>query len=131
MTIAAVKLQRREIGPHKAVVAPLLNSRNVLTNSPWTFVALWLQRNHKPKALFYWEQAQEFHKVSVGLPLRSAPLLLYYCFMNAAKALLVAKGVNLNEMHGVSAHPKVVPGGRRCSQIGSSRRQRVGGGMAA
>lgn len=113
MSIAAVKLKRREIGPHKAIVAPLLNSRSVLTNSPWTFVALWLQRNRKPQALFYWEQAQEFHKVSVGLPLRSAPLLLYYCFMNAVKALLVAKGVSLDEMHGVSAHPKVVPGVKR------------------
>jgi hypothetical protein len=113
MAIAAVKLKQREIGPHKAIVAPLLNSRNVLTNSPWTFVALWLQRNHKPKALFYWEQAQEFHKVSIGLPLRSAPLLLYYCFMNAAKALLVAKGANLNEKHGVSAHSKVAAGGKR------------------
>jgi hypothetical protein len=113
MPIAAVKLSRREVGPHKALVAPLLNSRNVLTNSPWTFVALWLQRNRKPQALFYWEQAQEFHKVSVGLPLRSAPLLLYYCFMNVAKALLVAKGVSFDERHGVSAHPKVMPGIKR------------------
>jgi hypothetical protein len=64
MAIAAVKLNQREIGPHKAVVAPLLGSRTVLTNSPWTFVALWLRRNRKPEALFYWEQAQEFHQVS-------------------------------------------------------------------
>src|SRR5262249_3502770 len=59
MAIAAVKLKGREIGPHKAVIAPLLNSRTVLTNNPpWTFVALWLRRNGKPQALFYWEQAQ-------------------------------------------------------------------------
>jgi YaaC-like Protein len=113
IAIAAVKLKQREIGPHKAIVAPLLASRTVLTNSPWTFVALWLRRNRKPQALFYWEQAQEFYKVSVGLPLRSAPLLLYYCFMNAAKALLVAKGVTFNEMHGITAHPKVVPSVKR------------------
>jgi YaaC-like Protein len=113
MAIAAVKLKQREIGPHKAVVAPLLNSRTVLTNGPWTFVALWLRRNRKHRALFYWQQAQEFHKASVGLPLRSAPLLLYYSFMNATKALLVAKNANFNEMHGVSTHPKVVPGARR------------------
>ncbi len=113
MAIAAVKLNQREIGPHKAVVAPLLGSRTVLTNSPWTFAALWLRRNRKPEALFYWEQAQEFHQVSVGLPLRSAPLLLYYCFMNAAKALLAAKSVSFNEMHGTSAHPKVVTGAKR------------------
>jgi len=56
---------------------------------------------------------QEFHKVSIGLPLRSAPLLLYYCFMNAARALLVAKGVKLNEKHGISANPKVAPGAKR------------------
>jgi hypothetical protein len=113
MAIAAVKLKQREIGPHKAVVAPLLSSRTVLTNSPWTFVALWLRRNRKQQALFYWEQAREFHKASVGLPLRSAPLLLYYCFMNATKALLVAKNVSFNEKHGVSAHPKVVLGVKR------------------
>jgi hypothetical protein len=110
MAIAPVKLQRREIGPHKAIVAPLFNSRSVLTNSPWTFAALWLQRSGKQRALFYWEQAEEFHKASIGLPLRSAPLLLYYCFMNATKALLVAKGVNFNEKHGVTAHPRFVPG---------------------
>jgi len=113
MAIAAIKLKQREIGPHKAIVAPLLNSRNVLTNSPWTFVALWLKRNRKPQALFYWEQAREFHNASVGLPPRSAPLLLYYCFMNAAKALLIAKGVSFDERHGVSAYPRVVPGANR------------------
>jgi hypothetical protein len=106
MAIATVKLRRQEIEPHKAVVGPLLDSRSVLTNSAWTFVALWLRRNEKRRALFYWQQAEEFHKASVGLPLRSAPLLLYYCFMNAAKALLVSKGLKLNEHHGVSAHPK-------------------------
>jgi YaaC-like Protein len=113
VAIAAIKLKQRAIGPHKAVVAPLLSARTVLTNSPWTFVALWLQRNRKSKALFYWEQAQEFHRASVGLPLRSAPLLLYYCFMNAVKALLTAKGISFNEMHGVSVYPKIVPGVRR------------------
>jgi len=113
MDIALLKLKQREVGPHKAIIAPLLNSRTVLTNSPWTFVALWLQRNHKPQALFYWEQAQQFHSASVGLPLRSAPLLLYYCFMNAVKALLVAKGVSFDEMHGISAHPRVVGGKKK------------------
>lgn len=53
---------------------------------------------------FYWEQAHEFHKASVGLPSQSAPLLLYYCFMNAVKALLVAKGMPFDEHHGVRPH---------------------------
>ena len=30
--------------------------------------------------------------------------MLYYCFMNAAKALLSAKGVVFDEHHGVRAH---------------------------
>jgi hypothetical protein len=109
MAIGPVKLKGREVSPHKAVIAPLLKSKNVLTNSPWTFVSLWLKRNRKPAALFYWEQANEFYNASVGLPLRSAPLVLYYCFMNAAKALLVAKGVTFNERHGVGAAP-IAPG---------------------
>src|SRR5260370_35154240 len=37
-------------------------------------------------------------------PNQSAPLLLYYCFMNAVKALLVAKGISFDERHGVCAH---------------------------
>ena len=52
MAIAALKLKQREIGPHKAIVAPLLSARTVLSNSPWTFVALWLRRNRKHRALF-------------------------------------------------------------------------------
>jgi YaaC-like Protein len=58
--------------------------------------------------------------VSEGLPLRSAPLLLYYCFMNAAKALLVAKGIVFNERHGVTAHHNLV--GQRRSFAGEGVR---------
>jgi hypothetical protein len=43
MAIAPVKFGGREVEPHKAVVRPVLSSRSVLTNSPWTFVKLWLQ----------------------------------------------------------------------------------------
>jgi len=111
MAIIPIKLGGRELGPHKAVVDPLLNSRSVLTNSPWTFVSLWLKRNGRTRALFYWEQAEEFHRASIGLPIRSAPLLLYYCFMNVAKALLVAKGMAFDEGHGVRA--RATPPGQR------------------
>ena len=99
-----IYINDREVGPHKATVQPILGARNVLTNSPWMFVSLWLKRNNKSDALFYWEQAHEFHKVTIGLPIQSAPLLLYYCFMNATKALLAAKGVPFDERHGVRAH---------------------------
>lgn len=65
-------------------------------------MSLWLARQQKRESLLYWQQANEFHKVSAGLSLRSAPLLHYYSFMNAAKALLAAKGIHFDPNHGVS-----------------------------
>ena len=113
--VAFIPLQvaGRDLEPHKAAVSPILGARTVLTNSPWTFVRLWLQRSKKNQALFCWEQAEEFYSVAAGLPLRSAPLLRYFCYMNAAKALLSAKGVAFGERHGVSAYPPLQPGVRR------------------
>src|SRR5262245_10552075 len=108
-----VKVGGRDLEPHKGVVSPILGARTVLTNSPWTFVRLWLQRQKQRNGLFYWEQAEEFYDVSIGLPLRSAPLLLYYCYMNAAKALLSAKNLPFGERHGVGPDPPTQPGRRR------------------
>jgi hypothetical protein len=113
MAFVPVKVAGRDLEPHKGVVSPILGARTVLTNSPWTFVALWLQRRKQQNALFYWNQAHEFYKTSVGLPTRSAPLLLYYCYMNAAKALLSANNIPLEERHGITAHPAIQPGQRR------------------
>ncbi|HCD7671362.1 TPA: hypothetical protein ND510_004460, partial [Escherichia coli] len=62
---------------------------------------LWLKRNEKDEALFYWNQAKIFNQASLGLPSLSAPLLHYYSFMNAAKALLSSKGVSFSSHHGV------------------------------
>jgi hypothetical protein len=108
-----IKIRGREVGLNKAVTQPLLGTRNVLTNSPWMFVSLWLRRNKKKNdALFYWEQAREFYDISVGLPSASAPLLLYYCFMNATKALLAAKSVSFNEYHGLKSHSMRRPGSK-------------------
>ena len=104
MSVNALLLNGRKVKPHKAVIGPLLGTRNVLTHSPWGFVSLWLQREGKTDALFFWNQAQEFHRVSVSMPPESAPLLHYYCFMNAAKALLTAKSVQFSPYHGVKGH---------------------------
>ena len=101
MTVIPIKVRSRELRPRKPVVDPDFKSRTVLTKEPWTFVSLYLKRNEQDEALFYWEQAREFFNVSRGLPLRSAPLLLYYCYMNAAKALLAAKKIHFNPYHGV------------------------------
>src|SRR5207237_9909292 len=101
--ISPVRVNGRDVRPHKATVSPLLGARTVLTKSPWEFVSLWLTRNKKPQALFYWNQASEFARAAAGLPIQSAPLLHYYSFMNATKALLATKGVPFVEAHGVRA----------------------------
>src|SRR4030042_5990422 len=102
--IVPIKLKGRLLRPHKAIVGPLLSSRTVLTRSPWEFVGLWLKKENQSNALFYWDQAREFHHASLGLRTQSAPLLHYYSFMNAVKALLTAKKFPFNESHGVKSY---------------------------
>ncbi|WP_119460500.1 YaaC family protein [Rhodospirillaceae bacterium SYSU D60014] len=104
MEAVSLRISGKEIPFYKAVLDPAFGIRTVLTNSPWTFVALWLKRRKQSEALFYWGQAQQFYNASSGLPMESAPLLLYYSFMNAAKALLAAKSVPFDPHHGVRAH---------------------------
>lgn len=99
-----IKIKGRTVSPHKAFENADLASRNVLTHSPWDFVELWLKREKQKNALFYWNQAREFHNASHGLPRQSSPLLHYYSFMNAVKALLSAKGKTFDQHHGVAAH---------------------------
>jgi hypothetical protein len=104
IALIPIRLSGREVMPRKAIISPDFGAKTVLTNSPWTFVGLWLKRHKKRDALYYWDQAQQFYKASVGLPLQSAPLLLYYSYMNAAKALLSAKNVPFSPQHGVTVH---------------------------
>ncbi|MBN6110582.1 YaaC family protein [Xanthomonas bonasiae] len=99
-----LRINGRDVKPHKATVSPNLGARTVLTDSHWEYISLWLRRAKKSNALFYWEQAQSFFSASRGMPVESAPLLLYYTFMNATKALLSAKGVAFDEHHGVRGH---------------------------
>lgn len=102
-SVSPILIKNRIMKPHKASVYPDLSARNVLTNSHWDFVELWLKRNGKDEALFYWSQSRAFNKASVGLPNQSAPLLHYYSFMNAAKALLSSRGITFGHHHGVSS----------------------------
>lgn len=92
------------MGPAKAVHDAQFQMRTVLTLEPFDYVDLWLRRQHKTEALFYWRQARDFYRAAKGLPMESAPLVLYYCFMNAAKSLLASKGVTFNAHHGVGSH---------------------------
>lgn len=99
-----IKIGTKTLRLHKAINQPQFEVRTVLTNDPFVYVDLWLRRNHKSDALFYWRQAHQFYKASKDLPIESAPLVLYYCFMNAAKALLSAKNQPFSPYHGVARH---------------------------
>src|SRR4051812_16421047 len=104
MAIIPVQLRTgRILGPHKAIRSARYDTRTVLTNSPWEFVSLWLKRENSLGALIFWNQAREFHEASSGLTLQSAPLLHYYSFMNATKALLSARGIAFDPNHGIAA----------------------------
>jgi hypothetical protein len=103
-----VRLNGRDVKPYKATVAPALGTRTVLNQAPWDFVDLWLRRqqphSQSANARFFWGQARTFAKGAHALPVESAPLLHYYSFMNAAKALLASKQLVFAEHHGVRAH---------------------------
>lgn len=102
--VTPVQINGRDLKPHKATTNASLDSRNVLTDRPWQFVDLWLKRERKEEALFYWNQARIFADAAYGMPVESSPLLHYYSFMNATKALLTARGVSFNPYHGVRSH---------------------------
>lgn len=92
MAIEKIRIKTKVLGLSKAVHDAQFQVKTVLTVEPFDYVDLWLRRHHKDEALFYWRQARDFHRAARGLPMESAPLVLYYCFMNAAKALLASKG---------------------------------------
>jgi len=114
----------KPVGLHGSLIAADFRSQRVLCSDPWEFVALWLKRDHKKEALFYWEQAHHFFTASQSLPELSSPLTSYYCFLNATKALLSAKEIKFEESHGV--------GGRAIGQVKSLANEIVdfqGGGI--
>ncbi|MEP4573053.1 YaaC family protein, partial [Marinobacter sp.] len=85
----------------KAISTPTFDSESVLTRDAFLYAKLWLKRNCK-EAIPYWTQAENYFQASKILPVESAPLTSYYCFLNAAKALLVVKGKPFTDRHGVS-----------------------------
>lgn len=94
---------------HGCLIDPNFRTQRVLCSDPWDFVALWLKKEHKKEALFYWDQARSFYEASLQLPELSSPLTSYYCFLNATKALLQSRGQPFTESHGVGGRSR---GGR-------------------
>ncbi len=103
MNKICIKINGKIITPQKAIINPKLGSKNVLTNSRWEFVELYLRKEKQTESSFYWNQAKEFNKAAYNLSIQASPLLHYYSFMNATKALLSSKGITFNPYHGVKA----------------------------
>lgn len=101
MSEQKLRIEGKSIGLHGCVINPDFRSQRVLCSDPGDFVSLWLKKQHKPDALFYWDQAKQFFHASKSLHDLSAPLTTYYGFLNATKALLSAKGQPFKETHGV------------------------------
>jgi YaaC-like Protein len=117
MTVRKALLELRELKIHKAVHHAQFERKNVLTNDPSIYVDLWLRSNGFTDSLFYWRQALEFYEASKGLSTNTSPVVLYYAFLNAVKALLSAKQVAFTDRHGVSGK-KLSPSGSAVSLSG-------------
>jgi YaaC-like Protein len=85
----------------KAICTPDFTSERVLARDAFQFAELWLKREC-PRALPFWDQARSYYAASGNLPVKSSPLTSYFCFLNAAKALLTVKGIYFSDYHGVS-----------------------------
>lgn len=97
-----IKLQKSKIRPHKAYVSPDFDAPTVLVADKFDYVELWLQRHSTRTAQLFWQQAENFYRASTVLPNESRAIASYYCILNAAKALLEAKGISFSQLHGVS-----------------------------
>ena len=95
-------INSKPVGLHKTFKSPDFNSKTVLVRDHWDYVEMFLKRKQLNEASFYWVQAKEFYKASLDLPNTSSPLTLYYCFLNATKALLTVKNSVFTHRHGVA-----------------------------
>lgn len=102
MAASDINYKNKVLTLHKSITTPHFNERTVLVSSTWDYVDLWLKRNKKADARFFWNQARSFYEATLSLPKTSAPLTAYYCFLNATKALLLTNGTQFGDQHGVS-----------------------------
>ena len=96
-----IKIGTREVWMHKAIRHPNFAAESVLSNDPWLFVELWLKRQGKSESLAFWTQARRFSDAAKQVGIEAAPLLLYYAFLNATKALLIVRAAQHGSSHGV------------------------------
>ena len=104
MAFQEIKYKDKPLTIHKAISSPRFNDKNILVTDTWAYIDLWLRRRKKEQARFFWNQAKNFYDATLALPKTSAPLTAYYCFLNATKALLLAKNIKFSDQHGVSGY---------------------------
>ena len=102
MPFVDIEFKGTHLSVHKAITKPHFGEKTVLVTDTWDYVDLWLRRSKKDDARFYWQQARSFYEATRELPKTASPLTAYYCFLNATKALLIAKGAAFSDRHGVS-----------------------------
>ena len=102
MPAKQISLGNKKLTLHKATIHPDFSSKTVLAKDTWDYVRMWLTRKQKEDALFYWEQAEQFHRATLQLPNTSSTLTAYYCFLNAVKALFSVHSTVVSEAHGVT-----------------------------
>jgi hypothetical protein len=81
---------------------------------PWNIISMSIdqrcKRQSRREAHAYVEQARDFYNASVSAQITAArPLLLYYCFMNLAKAYVLTKGAHstlVKAQHGLWERPQ-------------------------
>lgn len=94
-------LKGKKVGPHKAFMSPDFDGATILVDDQFDFVELWLKRNSCHDSVLFWQQARNFHNACLNLPKESRAVTSYYCMLNAAKALLTAKKIDVVEKHGI------------------------------
>jgi hypothetical protein len=90
----SIKYKGSIIELQRAIKEPKYGHKTILTDSKWEYISMKLKRQGDglgKTALFYWHQSEAFYKATLLLPMNSKPLTTYYCFLNATKALLIAK----------------------------------------
>lgn len=108
MGFKPVKHNSKGVRLHKAIISPDFNDKTVLVRNHWDYVEMWLQKERQIEALKYWKQAESFYHASLTIPETASPLTIYYCFLNATKALLTVKKKAFAEQHGATG--KIQPG---------------------
>ena len=108
-----IRISDRPVRFARATRLPGFREKRIIASTPWEFVMLWLRKQKLGAAEIYWAQARNFFEAARDLPTQSAPLPLYYAFLNATKTLLEAKRVTYNPYHGVTGFDmRAGPSGR-------------------